>query len=60
MENFGRVLISSIFKRDTRIEIYDEETYMGTLKIMNKNQGGLCEIVGLTNYQGKPYFDIDF
>ena len=60
MENFGRVLISSIFKRDTRIEVYDEETYMGTLKIMNKNQGGLCEIVGLANYQVKPYFDIDF
>lgn len=60
MQNFERVLISSIFKRDTRIEIRDETAYMETLQIMNKNQGGLCEIVGLKDYQVKPYFDIDY
>lgn len=60
MENFGRVLISSIYKRDKRIEIKDDETYTKTLKVMNKNEGGLCEIVGLTDYQVKPYFDIDY
>ena len=29
------------------------------MKIKNKSQGGLCEIVGLDEYQVKPYFDID-
>ncbi len=27
---------------------------------MKKNQGGSCEIVGLSDYQVKPYFDIDY
>ena len=59
MENFGRVLISSIYDRKTRVEVYDEEAYMKQFDIFNKNQGGLCEIVGLKEYQVKPYFDID-
>jgi hypothetical protein len=32
---------------------------MEQFKIKNKNQGGLCEIVGLSEYQVKPYFDVD-
>ena len=59
MENFGRVLISSIYDRKTRVEVYDEEAYMKQFDIFNNNQGGLCEIVGLKEYQVKPYFDID-
>ena len=59
MEKFGRVLISSIYDRKTRVEVYDEEAYMKQFDIFNKNQGGLCEIVGLKEYQVKPYFDID-
>ena len=58
-QNFGRVLISSIYKRDTRVSVKTEADYMKQLKIKNKSQGGLCEIVGLDEYQVKPYFDID-
>jgi hypothetical protein len=57
---YGRVLITSMFKRDTRIPIQTEDEYMKKLKIMNSNQGGLCEIVGLEDFKVKPYFDIDF
>ena len=58
-QNFGRVLISSIFKRNSRVSIKTEEDYMKQFNMKNENQGGLCEIVGLQEYQVKPYFDID-
>jgi hypothetical protein len=58
-QNFGRVLISSIYKRDTRVSVKTEAEYMEQYKARNRNQGGLCEIVGLDEYQVKPYFDVD-
>ena len=58
-QNFGRVLISSIYKRDTRVSVETEAEYMEQFELKNKNHGGLCEIVGLDEYQVKPYFDVD-
>ena len=58
-QNFGRVLISSIFNRDTRVSVETEADYMKQFELKNKKQGGLCEIVGLDEYQVKPYFDVD-
>ena len=58
-QNFNRVLICNIRKRDTRIPVKTEEEYMKELKTKNKQTGGLCEIVGLKEYQVKPYFDVD-
>jgi hypothetical protein len=57
---YKRVRISSIFKRNTRKIICDEEEYMKKPQKMNRSQGGLCKIVGLNDYQVRPYFDIDF
>ena len=63
-DKYNKVLISSIFKHDSRKMIYSENEYMHILPIMNKTQD-LCEIVGLNDndkfndYQVKPYFDID-
>ncbi len=60
MNNFDRVLITSIFKRDTRIETRDENEYkLQVKKFDKKGCGGICEIVGLDEFQVKPYFDID-
>jgi hypothetical protein len=60
MNKFERVLISSIYKRDTRIEISDENEYkLQVNKSDKKGRGGICEIVGLEDFQVKPYFDID-
>ena len=56
MNKFERVLISSIFKRDTRIEIFEENEYK--LQV-NKNDKNGREIVLLEEFQVKPYFDID-
>ncbi len=53
------MLISTLHNRKLRVEVYDKNMYMEQHKIRNKNQGGLCEIVGLEEYQVKPYFDID-
>ncbi len=37
-----------------------EDDYMKQVKKRNKQEhGGLCEIVGLDEYQAKPYFDVD-
>jgi len=58
-QNFGRVLISTLCDRNVRVEVRDEQMYMEQHKIRNKNQGGLCELVGLKEYQVKPYFDLD-
>ena len=65
---FGRVLISSVYakidnpKKDikmVRVPVRTEEEYMEQHKKYNKNHGGLCEIVGLDEFQVKPYFDLD-
>ena len=37
MDNFNRVLISTLHDRKLRIEVYDEDAYMEQLKIRNKN-----------------------
>ena len=67
-QNFGRVLISSVYakidnpKKDikmVRVPVRTEEEYMEQHKKYNKNHGGLCEIVGLDEFQVKPYFDLD-
>ena len=62
-QNYGRVLITCIYdKKETgfsQIPVYTKEEYMTQLKIKDKNQGGLCELVGLKEYQVKPYFDLD-
>jgi hypothetical protein len=62
-ENYNRVLISNIFaKTNERVNeafpITDEKEYIRQAKIRNKNNGGICEIVGLHHYV-KPYFDMD-
>ena len=60
MNHFERVLISSIYKRNTRIEIFEENEYKLQVKKSDKlGCGGICEIVGLKEFQVKPYFDID-
>ena len=60
MNKFERVLITSIYKRDTRIEIFEENEYkLQVNKYDKKGCGGICEIVGLDEFQVKPYFDID-
>jgi hypothetical protein len=59
--NYSRVLITSIYKRDTRIEIKTIDDYIKRAKKQNTNEkGGICEIVGLEEFKVKPYFDIDF
>lgn len=60
MNKFERVLITSIYKRNTRIEITNENEYMKQVRSNDKKGcGGICEIVGLDEFQVKPYFDID-
>jgi len=67
-ENYGRVLISSIWKKvdnpskgikAVRIPIRTEEEYLDYFNKMNVQQGGYCEIVGLNEFKVKPYFDYD-
>ena len=60
ISKYERVLISSIFKRNTRIEVFEECEYKLQVKKNDKEgRGGICEIVGLEEFQVKPYFDID-
>ena len=60
MNKFERVLITSIYKRDTRIEIFEENEYkLQVNKSDKKGCGGICELVGVDEFQVKPYFDID-
>ena len=60
ISKYERVLISSIFKRNTRIEVFEECEYkLQVNKYDKKGCGGICEIVGLEEFQVKPYFDID-
>jgi len=61
---YNRVLISNIFgNKDNRatdnIIVNDEVEYRRLAPIRNRNNGGICEIVGLSNFQVKPYFDYD-
>jgi len=61
-EKYGRVLTTCIYdKLETgfsQIPIHNEREYQQDFKKRNKN-GGYCELVGLDEYQVKPYFDID-
>jgi hypothetical protein len=60
MNKFKRVLITSIHKRDTRIEIFEEnECKLQVNKYDKKGCGGISEKVGVDIFQVKPYFDID-
>ena len=59
-QNFGRVLITNIFdtleKGLSRIPITTEEDYK---KYLKSNKGAMCELVGLKEFQLKPYFYLD-
>ncbi len=60
MDKFERKLITSIYKGDTSIEIFGECEYeLQVNKYDKKGCSGICEIVGLEEFQVKPYFDID-
>jgi hypothetical protein len=64
MNKYNRVLISAIQGTKPgeplpQIPITTLSEYEKIAKKMNKNCGGICEIVGLDEYQVKPYFDID-
>ncbi len=60
MNKFNRVLITSIYKRDTRIEVHNEDEYkLQVKKFDKKGCGGICELAGFDEFQVKPYFDID-
>ena len=62
-QNFGRVLLTNI--KDTKVKgfskvpVYTEEEYMAELAKREKTSSGLCEFVGLSEFQVKPYFDLD-
>ena len=62
-QTYERVLITNIWdtkeKGLSQIPVFTEEEYMKQLKIQDKSHGGLCELVGLKEYQVKPYFDLD-
>jgi phage/plasmid-associated DNA primase len=66
MSNFGRVLTTCIYDKKkenggngfSKIPIHNEEEYIKEFEKRNKS-GGFCELVGLEEYQVKPYFDID-
>ena len=62
-QNFGRVLLTNI--KDTKVKgfskvpVFTKEEYMVELNRREKTSSGLCEFVGLSEYQVKPYFDLD-
>ncbi len=57
MNNFERVLISSIYNRTRRVEVHDFLQYYKQKTIMDKKGcGGICEIVGLEEIQVKSIF----
>jgi len=62
MNNFGRVLTTCIYDKKengfTQIPVYTNEQYLEEFHKRN-HKGGFCEIVGLEEYQVKPFFDID-
>ena len=63
MNKYNRVLTSSLMTKKgeplPQIPITTLSEYEKIAKKNNKNSGGICEIVGLDEYQVKPYFDID-
>lgn len=62
MSNFGRVLTTCIYDKKeigfSKIPVCSEEEYLVEFDKRNK-KGGFCEIVGLKEFQVKPYLDID-
>jgi len=62
MSNFGRVLTTCIWDKKenglSKIPVYSEKEYLEEFDKRNK-KGGFCEIVGLKEFQVKPYLDID-
>ena len=62
MSNFGRVLTTCIYDKKenglSKIPVYSEKEYLEEFDKRNK-KGGFCEIVGLKEFQVKPYLDID-
>lgn len=67
-QNFGRVLLSSLYKHKDNLKkdikqireyVRTTEDYIDCFKKYDKFQGGLCELVGLDEFQVKPYFDLD-
>jgi hypothetical protein len=57
MNEFERVLISSVYKRNTRIEKFEEKEYKSHVKKHDKKgSGGTCEMVGVKEFQVKRYF----
>ncbi len=52
------ILISSVYKWNKRVECLNVIQYNSQKTIVDKRGcGGICEIVGLEEYQVKPYFD---
>jgi len=67
-DKYNRVLLSSFWAHKDNAErgikqvreyVKTEKEYMKAHKQYNKKQGGLCELVGLDEFQVKPYFDLD-
>ena len=67
-DKYNRVLLSSFWAHKDNAEkgikqvreyVKTENEYMKAHKKYNKKQGGLCELVGLDEFQVKPYFDLD-
>ena len=59
---YNRVLITNIYDKKenfTKYPVETEEEYLNQLKLRDIKQGGLCELVGLKEFQVKPYFDLD-
>ena len=59
---YNRVLITNIFDKKDNFEkypVFTDEEYLQQLKIRDIKKGGLCELVGLKDFQVKPYFDLD-
>ena len=54
-QTYERVLITNIWDTKenglSQIPVFTEEEYMKQLKIQDKSHGGLCELVGLKEYQ---------
>jgi hypothetical protein len=60
---YNRVLISTLMHKTGQepplIPITTLTEYEKIATKMNKNSGGICELVGTDEFQVKPYFDID-
>ena len=54
-QNFGRVLLTNIkdtiVKGLSKVPVFTEEEYMVELNRREKTSSGLCELVGLSEYQ---------